>query len=32
MRKTGASGTTYRIKVDLSTGAAIKGHLRTNQL
>ena len=31
-RMTGASKTTYRIKVDSSTGAAIKGHLRANQL
>lgn len=28
----GASKTTYRIKVDSSGGAAIKGHLRANQL
>lgn len=28
----GASGTTYRIKIDTSTGADIKGHLRARQL
>lgn len=29
---TGAKGTTYRLKVDISTGANISGHLRANQL
>lgn len=29
---TGDSKTTYRIKVDSSSGARIKGHLRANQL
>ncbi|RKD27076.1 hypothetical protein BEP19_00440 [Ammoniphilus oxalaticus] len=28
----GASGTTYRIKVDSSIGSPIKGHLKANQL